>query len=63
MLGWFSAEAACASREGIPGDFVRQEFQRYKTVQASVFTLVDHSHAPAAELFHNAVVGNGLADQ
>ena len=31
-------------------------------MQARVFGLVDHAHATAAELFDDAIVGDGLAD-
>jgi hypothetical protein len=38
-----------------------QELQR-KAVQPSVLGLVDHTHTPAAELFYDAVMRDGLAD-
>src|SRR6478736_3559433 len=48
---------------GVLGEFFRQEFQGYKTVEAGVFGLVDDAHAATAELLHDAVVRDGLADQ
>ena len=32
-------------------------------MQGYVLGLIDHSHAPAADLFDDAVVGDDLADQ
>src|ERR1700690_2395310 len=46
----------------ILGNFFRQELDRDKSVQARVFSLVDHAHPAAAQLFDNAVMRNGLAD-
>ncbi len=40
----------------------RQKLDRHETAEFQVLSLVDHSHAAAAEFFHNAVVGNSLAD-
>ncbi len=48
---------------GVLGEFFRQEFQGYKTVEAGVFGLVHNAHAATAELLHDAVVRDGLADQ
>ena len=47
---------------GIAGHFVRQKLERDKTVQASIFGFVNHTHATAAELLDDAVVRDGLAD-
>jgi len=44
-------------------DIVRQEFQRHVAVQPRIFGLVDHAHTAAAELFGDAVMRNGLADE
>ena len=59
-------------RHALPGEsapgpadratFIRQEFQCNEPTQFSVLGLVDHSHATAAELFDDAVVGYGLLD-
>jgi serine/threonine protein kinase len=34
----------------------------YMTVQLQVFSLIDHTHAAATELFQDAIVRDGLAD-
>jgi hypothetical protein len=47
----------------IPGQIIGKEFEGDKPMQASVFRLVDHAHAPTTELFDDAVVGNGLPDE
>ena len=68
MLGWFRAEAACASRSEalqrlrVPGDLFGQKLQGDEAVQPSVLGLVDHTHAATAELLDDAVVRDGLAD-
>ena len=69
MLGWFRAEAACASRWkraracAIFRDIVRQEFQRDETMEADVLGFVHHAHASAAEAFQDAIVRDGLVEQ
>src|SRR5579862_129551 len=47
----------------ILGQVVRKEFECHEAAQFSVFGLVNHAHATAAQLFGNAVVGDGLADE
>jgi hypothetical protein len=47
---------------GVAGEFVRQEFESDETVQAGVFSLVDHAHPAAAEFSDNAVMGDAGAD-
>ena len=42
--------------------FVGQEFKGDETAKFGVLSLVDHSHAAAAEFFDNAVVRDGLVD-
>ena len=42
--------------------FDEQELQRDGSVEAGVLGRVDDTHAPAAELPDDAVVGDGLAD-
>ena len=48
---------------GIAGNVLRQKLERNKAMKASVLSLVDDTHTAAAELFENAVVGKGLADE
>ena len=66
MLGWFNAEADCASRskslqrELVLCQIFRKEFQRHKTPQLDIFGLIDNTHPAAAQLFHDAVMRNGL---
>jgi hypothetical protein len=43
--------------------FIWQEFQGDKAPKLGVFSLIDHAHAPAAQLLDNAVVRDGLADE
>jgi hypothetical protein len=45
----------------ILGHVVRQKFQRHEAVEAGVFCLEDHTHAAAAELFDDAIMGYRLA--
>ena len=40
----------------------RQELEGNKAMQAGVLGLVDHTHAAAAQLFDDVVVGDFLAD-
>ena len=40
----------------VSGNIFRQELKRDETMQSRVLSLVDHTHAPAAEFFDNAVV-------
>ena len=47
---------------GVFGYFIGQEFQSHKPVQPGVLGLVDDAHATAAELLHNAIVRDDLAD-
>jgi hypothetical protein len=68
ILGWFRAEAARASRRktfkglGIVRQLPRQKFERNAASEVKVLGLVHCSHTPAAQLFQNAVVADGLAD-
>jgi hypothetical protein len=43
-------------------DFIGQELQCDETVQAGVFSLVNHAHATAAEFLDDAVMRNDRAD-
>jgi len=45
----------------IAGDVLGQEFEGDKTLQARVFGFVDHTHAPAAELFNDPVMRDALS--
>jgi hypothetical protein len=47
----------------VTGNFIGQELEGYEAVEAHVLSLVDHTHATAAQLLHNAVVRDGLVDQ
>ena len=49
-------------RVPVPGHLFREELQRDGALEPGVFRLVDDTHPPAAELFQNPVVRNGLAD-
>ena len=42
--------------------FVGKKLQGYEAAKTRVFSLIDHSHATAAQLFHDAVVRNGFSD-
>ena len=69
MLGWFSAEAACASRSNrarglrVARHVRWEELQRHKSTQAGILGLINDPHAPAAEFLDDSVVGDGLANQ
>jgi hypothetical protein len=56
----FTAEARHGLR--IARQFRGQELEGYEAMQAGVFGLVHHAHAAAAQLFQDAVVGDGLAN-
>ncbi len=43
------------------GHFLRQEFERHEAVELRVLSFVDDTHAPAAQLLQDAVVGDGCA--
>ena len=43
-------------------EFFRQELQRDGALELGVLGLVDHTHAAAAQLLQNAIVGNRLPD-
>src|ERR1700751_5455833 len=42
---------------------VRQELERYESVQACALRLVDHTHATATKFFHDSVMRDGPADE
>src|ERR1700722_286340 len=56
----FTAETLEGLR--VAGKLVGQEFESDEAAEFSVLGFVDHAHAAAAELFHDAVVGDGLVD-
>ena len=43
------------------GERLRQELESDKPVQLGVLGLIDHTHASAAQLFEDSIVGNGFA--
>src|SRR5712672_4247068 len=47
---------------GVVSNLRRQEFQRNETTKASVFCLVDDSHAATAKLFEHGVMGDRATD-
>jgi hypothetical protein len=51
-----------SERLRVAGDFFGQKFEGDEAAQASVFGLVDNTHATASELFDDAIVGDVLAD-
>src|SRR5882672_7437266 len=56
----FALEAAECLR--IFGNVVGQELEGNEAAELQVLSLVDHTHASAAELLNDAVVRDGLAD-
>jgi hypothetical protein len=46
----------------IVSDFFWQELQSHKSPEASVLGFVHHTHPPAAQLLHDPVMQDGLAD-
>lgn len=50
-------------RDRVMRGFRRQEFQRDNPAEPRVFGLVDDTHTTTAQLFEDAVVGNGLTDE
>jgi hypothetical protein len=50
-----TAESLC-----VVGEFVGKELQRYVATELEVFGLIHHTHAPAANLAEDAVMGNRL---
>ena len=62
MLGWFRADAACASRWkrakacASRGNIIGQELQRDEAMQAGVLGLVDHTHPTAADFADDTVM-------
>src|SRR6185437_3625399 len=57
----FAAKAfECVS---VADEIIGKKFKRDEAAEVCVLSLVDNTHAPAADFFNNAVVGDGLADQ
>src|SRR5271155_201954 len=50
-------------RRPISGEIIGQEFQRYEALQFGVFRFIDYAHPATAQLFQDAVMGDGAADQ
>jgi hypothetical protein len=52
------------SAEGlrIVGEFFGEELQGKVTIELEVFRLIDHAHAPTADLAEDAVMGNRLTN-
>src|SRR6516225_6917539 len=66
MLGWFSAEAALASRRNRSracGSWASDSgsLESNKTVKLDVRGFINHPHAAPAELLDDEVVGDSLA--
>src|SRR5580692_6716883 len=51
-----------SQRLRVMGNLFGQEFQRYKSMQPRVLSLIHHSHAATTKLFDNAVVRDGSPD-
>jgi hypothetical protein len=51
-----------AERLRVFGYIVGQKLERHKATEFHILSLVDHTHAAAAEFLDNAVVRDGLAD-
>src|ERR1700674_3298976 len=56
----FAAEAL--QRQMVLRHLIGQEFQSDEAAQIGVFSLVNHTHAAATDLLHNAIVRDCLAD-
>ena len=46
----------------IAGEFHGKEFQRDKTIEASVLRFIDHAHTATAEFFDDALMRDGAAN-
>ena len=46
----------------VVGQILRQELQRDRPAELGVLSLVNHTHAPAAELFDDPVMGDDFAN-
>ena len=60
-----SARLALEARQRllVAGHFLGQELERHHAAELGVLGLVNHAHAPAAQLADDAIVGNRPADQ
>src|SRR6185369_1936919 len=61
--GSFGLSTKTAQCLRIVGDFIREELQGYEAVQSRILGLVNHTHPPSTQLFQDAVMRDGLADQ
>jgi hypothetical protein len=46
----------------ILGEFLGEKFQAHVAAKTDVLGLIHNSHAAAAQLFHNPIMGNGTPD-
>ena len=60
--GGLGLAAKTLERLAVMGYIVREKLERDEAAEARVFGLIDDTHATAAKLFDDAVVGDGLAD-
>ena len=60
--GGFCLALETVQGQRITRNLIGQELQGNKAVQARVLSLIDHSHAAAAQLLDNAVVRDSLAN-
>jgi hypothetical protein len=47
----------------VAGNFFRKKLEGDEAVEPGILGLVDHTHAPATELFQDAVVRDGLPEK
>jgi hypothetical protein len=52
-----------AQRLGVQSQVVSHELERDEAIEPGVFRFVDHTHASAAKLLHDAIVGDRLAEE
>ncbi len=57
----FAAETLQST--GIVEHFGRQEFQTHRTMEPRVLSFIDNTHPSTPELFEDAIVRDGLADE
>ena len=65
IQGRGGASFAAETFEGLRvlGDVVRQEFQRDEAAERNILGFIDNAHPPTAELFDDAEMRDGLANQ
>lgn len=52
-----------AERPRVLSDFIRQKLESHEAVKADVLGLVNHAHSAMAQLFEDAIMGDGLAGE